>query len=107
MAPGMMWCSVLRECGLCVEALFLCEIVRVAVGAGIFVSIVVSIPACHVCDPGLIPGREALLFALCFSSGLCIVLFSFDAYVSRRFMRITVSKQAEGECLVELDARSG
>ena len=40
------------------ETLFLYEIVRVAVGAGILVSIVVSIPACHAGDPGSIPGRE-------------------------------------------------
>ena len=30
----------------------------------ILVSIVVSIPACHAGDPGLIPGREVLLLAL-------------------------------------------
>ena len=42
-----------------------------------------------------------------FSSGLCIVLFAFDAYASRRFIRITVSEQAEDEYLGELDARFG
>lgn len=42
---------------------FVCEIVCVVDDAGILVSIVVSIPACHAGDPGSIPGREALLFA--------------------------------------------
>ena len=46
------------------EALFLYEIVRVAVGAGILVSIVVSIPACHAGDPGSIPGREVVALPL-------------------------------------------
>ena len=59
---------------MCVEALFLYEIVRVAVGAGILVSIVVSIPACHAGDP---PGREALFFALCsLLFALCSLLFA-------------------------------
>ena len=58
------------------EALFLYEIVRVAVGAGILVSIVVSIPACHAGDPGSIPGRGDL-FAICiFLTAISCVSFS-------------------------------
>ena len=47
---------------------FVCETVCAFDGAGILVSIVVSIPACHAGDPGSIPGREAfaLAFARCF-----------------------------------------
>ena len=84
----------------------MCEFVCVVDGAGILVSIVVSIPACHAGDPDSIPGREALLlfllllllfaFSLCFCSllsalyslrllfafALCCLLFCFVALCS-------------------------
>ena len=48
---------------------FVCKTVCAVDGAGILVSIVVSIPACHAGDPGSIRGREAfaLAFALAFA----------------------------------------
>ena len=61
------------------EALFLYEIVRVAVSSGILVSIVVSIPACHAGDP---PGREALFFALCsLLFAFCSLLFALCSFL--------------------------